>query len=138
MTDTAVTVEPERVEVVRWRCPFCRKSHSGKSRSREHIARCWFNPGARSCKTCAFYEFDDSEPEVGYVGAGDVCRKNLEFPVTERGQQTLAVHCPEWQPAPVDMVCDGCDGMFPEENLTATDDGRALLCPACHREAAAS
>lgn len=33
---------------------------------------------------------------------------------------------------PVIMICDGCEGLFPEEKLTATDDGRALLCRGCH------
>lgn len=42
---------------------------------------------------------------------------------------------------PVVMVCDGCDLLFPEEKLAATEDGRALLCRGCldtAEEAAAS
>jgi len=32
---------------------------------------------------------------------------------------------------PVIMICDGCECLFPEEKLIATDDGRALLCRTC-------
>jgi len=46
-------IAPEAVVVTRWRCPFCRRSRSHKKAAAEHIARCWLNPAARSCKTCA-------------------------------------------------------------------------------------
>lgn len=32
---------------------------------------------------------------------------------------------------PVILICDGCEHLFPEEKLSATDDGRALLCRGC-------
>ncbi len=134
MTDTAVTVEPERVEVVRWRCPFCRRSHSGRGRAREHMTRCWFNPAARSCKTCVHFQEATSscyaDPSCN-CASPEICSAGVDLEKLSK----LPIHCPKWEPASEHMVCDGCDAMFPEEKLTATEDGRALLCPACHREA---
>ncbi len=90
-------LEPERIQVTRWRCPHCGRSRSSRSATVAHMARCWHNPGARSCKTCEFFEFDYDEPHVGYVGKGDVCGKNVELPVDVRGRTTLAVGCPQWK-----------------------------------------
>jgi hypothetical protein len=54
---------PEPVMVKRWRCPFCRRTHSSRARAALHIARCWLNPAARACKTCQHYEYEpDGEP----------------------------------------------------------------------------
>ena len=54
----SAVVAPEPLIVKRWRCPFCHRSRSSKRATAEHIARCWLNPAARSCKTCAHYEYD--------------------------------------------------------------------------------
>jgi hypothetical protein len=48
---------PVPVMVRRFECPFCHRRRSSKAATAEHIARCWMNPAARSCKTCAHYEF---------------------------------------------------------------------------------
>lgn len=48
--------EPIPVRVTRYRCPHCVRSHSSRSGAVRHIARCWFNPDARGCKTCAHFE----------------------------------------------------------------------------------
>jgi hypothetical protein len=53
-----VSAEPlvERIVVARFRCPHCRRSWSSKQAASVHVERCWHNPAARSCKTCANYE----------------------------------------------------------------------------------
>jgi len=91
--------EPIPRVVTRWQCPCCSKSFSAKNRAKGHMARCWYNPDARSCKTCTHYDFDDSEPEVGYVGQGDVCDLGLPWPLDSKEWPTLAVNCPRWQEA---------------------------------------
>ena len=48
--------EPIPVRVTRYRCPHCARSASSKGRSREHIARCWYNPDAKGCKTCKHFD----------------------------------------------------------------------------------
>lgn len=100
MTEDVVVAEPVRSVVVRWRCPFCGRSHSDRPRTRTHMARCWQNPDNRSCKTCAFFEFDYDEPDVGWVGAGEVCRKGLipQVPSETRPDRlTFPLHCPSWE-----------------------------------------
>jgi len=58
---------PIAVQVTRYRCPFCPRSLSSKTRMVEHIGKCWNNPAARGCKTCRHFMPDESEPDVGYV-----------------------------------------------------------------------
>lgn len=50
--------EPVAVMVRRFECPFCKCRRSAKTALREHIGRCWLNPAARACKTCAHWETD--------------------------------------------------------------------------------
>ena len=47
---------PIATVVTRWRCPFCPRSLSSKSRMVEHIGKCWRNPAVRGCKTCKHFE----------------------------------------------------------------------------------
>jgi hypothetical protein len=66
-----VVTQPIEVVVKRYRCPFCPRSLSSKSRMADHIGKCWRNPAARGCKTCA--NFAPGEPAVGlseYCAAG--------------------------------------------------------------------
>lgn len=101
MTDTTIT-EPVKVQVTRWRCPFCGRSHSGRGRAREHMARCWFNPAARSCKTCVQFQpaIDDCPGTPGCgCGNDEFCRAGLsvEVPSENRPDKTtFPVNCPLW------------------------------------------
>jgi hypothetical protein len=54
--------EPEMVMVRRYQCPYCHRRRASKSAVAQHMERCWLNPAARSCKTCAHYEY--------YAGSG--------------------------------------------------------------------
>lgn len=73
---------PLAVRVTRYRCPACARSHATKQRCVEHIARCWYAPENRSCKTCTHFEIDDNDiDERGYVtyeGLGPVCNAVAE------------------------------------------------------------
>jgi len=64
-------LKPIPVRVLRHACPHCGRTHSRPSRAREHMARCWFNPGARGCKTCKHFNpawGEPAEPDIGYRG----------------------------------------------------------------------
>lgn len=49
-------VEPIPFVVTRFRCPHCGRTASSRTRTRQHMGRCWFNPEARGCKTCKHFE----------------------------------------------------------------------------------
>ncbi len=63
---------PIPVRVLRHKCPHCSRTASRPVRVREHMARCWYNPAARGCKTCAHFEQDAGDAEIGLVG-GESC-----------------------------------------------------------------
>jgi hypothetical protein len=100
---TAATAEPVALLVTRWKCPFCQRSRSTRKAATEHIARCWYNPAARSCKTCALYErvsdgewCDPSRPcdcNQGY----EACGADVDLSVYG---SSLPVGCPFWQLGP--------------------------------------
>lgn len=103
MTEDVVTPAPVRAVVVRWWCPFCGRSHSDRPRTRAHMARCWLNPANRSCKTCTFFEFDYDEPDVGYRGLGETCRKGLDPQVPSENRpdrMVFPLHCSGWELTP--------------------------------------
>ncbi|GAA4085144.1 hypothetical protein [Actinomadura miaoliensis] len=58
--------EPIAITVTRYLCPYCRRGHSKKAAAARHIARCWWSPAAKGCKTCALYEPEITERDTGY------------------------------------------------------------------------
>lgn len=94
----ASTEVPEKLVVTRWRCPHCNRSRSSKSVTIAHMSRCWRNPAARSCKTCANHVPDASEPEVGYV-APECCDAGIDLPFEEDPQNPYPINCPKWEVA---------------------------------------
>lgn len=95
-TESAVATEPEQFVATRFRCPHCRRSWSSKKLAADHMGRCWRNPAARACKTCAHYFLHAAEPDVGYVGE-EGCDLGVQWPESLRGVETLAVHCEQWE-----------------------------------------
>lgn len=117
--------EPNPVKVTRYRCPHCGRSHSGKSRCVKHMERCWFNPDARGCKTCAHfqaylpadcdglivYSSDIAERCLagndltanlncaGCAGAGEIGATGVRCGPCDGGT-FLRIHCAEWAPSP--------------------------------------
>lgn len=93
---------PETITVKRYRCPHCGTSRAKQAAARAHIARCWHNPAARTCKTCAHFEPYEPAggcwgdpycncpevPEGCAVGAGVT---GAQYPLTD---------CPTWEAAP--------------------------------------
>lgn len=58
-----MVAEPVPFLTTRYQCPFCLRARSTKRAAAEHITRCWYNPAAQSCKTCANYDHEpDGEP----------------------------------------------------------------------------
>lgn len=101
MTEDVVTAEPVKVQVTRWRCPCCGRSHSGRARAREHMGRCWLNPAVRSCKTCV--NFDPGSNGCGTYdcncASGESCLRGLtvHLPNETRPNSFLfPVDCPLW------------------------------------------
>ena len=44
---------PDPIVVTRHQCPFCRRyTRADPAAIRDHMTRCWKNPGLRNCKTC--------------------------------------------------------------------------------------
>ena len=99
MTPAALAAgpRPEPVTVTRWRCPFCHRSRAHKSTTAEHIARCWLNPAARSCKTCAHYEL---EPGGESCFPGRPCNCNDGYAECAAGvdiaDYSIKNGCPLW------------------------------------------
>ena len=72
--------EPIAVRVTRYQCPPCGRTHSSKRRAVEHIGRCWYNPGARGCKTCQHYnQFVPGDPDTGYPGEPESCAAGVDL-----------------------------------------------------------
>lgn len=72
--------EPVLVVVKRWKCPTCPRTHSNKSRAREHMARCWWSPVAKACLTCVHYTpGDNADPAIRYPGSGEQCFKGVSL-----------------------------------------------------------
>lgn len=65
--------EPEHFTQPRWRCPHCRKSWSSKSRARQHVAGCWHDPAAKTCRTCIHNVRLDSERDPERVNLVPTC-----------------------------------------------------------------
>lgn len=61
-------IEPIPFKTTRYRCPHCPRTASSKARMVDHIGRCWTNPEARACKTCAHYQAWTDEPEHCLAG----------------------------------------------------------------------
>lgn len=79
-----MTADPIAVKMTRYKCPHCSRTHSRPVRAREHMARCWFNPEARGCKTCKHFEPAWSEPAdwaIGYGGSGaeEACGVDIDL-----------------------------------------------------------
>lgn len=99
--------EPIPLQVTRYRCPHCARTASSKSRTREHMARCWYNPAVRGCKTCK--HFDNT-----YEDYGEDCNVGVDL---------------SGRPA-----CADCHGTgYADTGLFADTDPK---CPTCKGDAA--
>jgi hypothetical protein len=90
---------PVLVSVRRFECPFCRRRRSSRKATAVHMARCWLNPAARACKTCA--NFTD-EPDGDWCEPGKPCNCNQGYRECEAGvsgvtEGEIKSGCPLWQ-----------------------------------------
>lgn len=90
--------EPLRLQVIRWGCAHCSKKYASRSHAREHIARCWYNPAARGCKTCVhFTPYYRDEPDDCAEG---VDLRGTEVIEIEAGRDPVSA--PQWfNPGPI-------------------------------------
>lgn len=68
--------------VIRYVCPFCHRGHSKVSAGERHLSRCWRNPAAHGCKTCASYQPAEKAEyhPYGYPGCAEGCDAGLTVP----------------------------------------------------------
>lgn len=87
------TLIPVPFTVTRYRCPLCSRTRSSKKAIGEHIARCWLNPAARSCKTCDHYDPGSNgcwgDPMCN-CASGEDCRAGVDL------VDGLPINCPKW------------------------------------------
>jgi hypothetical protein len=91
-----VEAEIESFTAKRYRCPYCPRTASSRTRIVDHLTRCWLNPDNRTCKTCAQFVPDASEWEVGLV-APEYCAADVDLSDPDRpGANRVVSACPFW------------------------------------------
>jgi hypothetical protein len=99
MTAETIEAAPVPVMVRRWRCPFCRQSRSAKKAAAAHVARCWRNPAARACFTCA--SLTQHPADYGRCFPGEPCDCGAPFDECAQGidldKEFPRVACPLWR-----------------------------------------
>lgn len=99
---------PIQVPVWRYLCPFCRRGRSTAKAASAHIARCFKNPEARACKTCAAYQPPESgDYETNYPGCPEGCDGGRDI------SEGLLIGCPIWEPLPTGNRKDGSSPQNP-------------------------
>lgn len=86
----AIATAPYEYTVRRFACPFCRNfSRSKRPPVADHMTRCWRNPAVRACLTCAHFQRELPEPEVGLSGFEWCDAQDVEL-------DGIRDHCPLW------------------------------------------
>jgi hypothetical protein len=85
--------EPTTRRVTRYMCPHCSRGHWSKATAVEHIARCWWNPDARGCKTCAHFSPAEAGPYREHPGFPEECEADEGHDLTAG----LRTACAEWE-----------------------------------------
>jgi hypothetical protein len=84
------------IRVTRYQCPHCHRTRSTRRAAEAHIARCFKNPEARSCKTCAAYQppegpdYSESGRPI-YPGCAESCHGGVDI------SGGLKVGCEHWE-----------------------------------------
>jgi len=102
---TEIAQEPTPVRVTRYRCPHCPRTGSSKTRVREHMARCWYNPAAKGCKTCK--HFDNT-----FEDYGEDCNVGIDLSGRPACADCRGTGYADWSALSVDMgaKCPTCKG----------------------------
>jgi hypothetical protein len=86
---------PTPVVVSRHQCPFCRRfTRASIAQVRDHMTRCWQNPGLRCCKTCVHHQ--DASGTPGGIDEWLEACTNPDGPEYEEYRFPV-LHCPLWQ-----------------------------------------
>lgn len=94
LREAVARAKPIERRVVRYICPFCKRGRSDRSAAWAHVARCFRNPAARSCKTCAAYQpVERSDYNTGYPGCSEGCHAGNDI------SARLPVGCDDWEPS---------------------------------------
>lgn len=104
MTDQPTAVDlPMPVVVTRHQCPHCRRyTRADPKRVEWHMARCFKNPGARTCKTCAHHQ-EESIDHGHYCIPGRRCGCNdwdeacIHPDGPEDDYKFPVINCPLWK-----------------------------------------
>jgi hypothetical protein len=86
---------PTPVVVSRHQCPFCRRyTKANFQQVRDHMSRCWQNPGLRCCKTCTHHQNASGTP-----GSPDEWLEACTRPEGPEYEdyQFPVLHCPLWE-----------------------------------------
>lgn len=78
------------IEVIRYKCSFCKKHYASMSGARRHEKTCFFSPANRSCVTCAW----SVDPEIGNGVRNGICHKR-KVEIFQRRRKVL--DCPDWE-----------------------------------------
>lgn len=81
--------------VTRYKCPHCHRSRASKTVTAEHMMRCWYNPAAHGCKTCAHYYPGDNGCE-GDPGCNCASPEFCNVAGIEL-DGTLRINCDAWE-----------------------------------------
>jgi predicted alpha/beta-hydrolase family hydrolase len=83
------------IRVTRYACPYCHRSRSKRDAAEAHVARCFRNPAAQGCKTCASYQMAEGGSHLtGYPGCGESCEAALDI------SAGLRTGCELWERQP--------------------------------------
>jgi hypothetical protein len=114
-----VSREPIPVRVIRYGCPSCGRRASSRSRAGEHMARCWWDPANRACKTCAHFR-----PEEDACGCVPSCNWG-------NSGQSVHEHCAKGVDLSGRPACVRCGGFG-----SVLVSGAASECGDCGGEGA--
>ncbi|MGQ4733461.1 hypothetical protein ACUN3E_38105 [Streptomyces sp. Ju416(a)] len=94
---------PTPLVVTRHQCPHCRRyTRASLTRVQQHMAACWKNPAARTCKTCVYHQEESIDPGH-YCHPGMRCRCNdwdeaCTHPEGPEDYTFPVTGCPLWEP----------------------------------------
>jgi hypothetical protein len=80
---------PTMVSVASWRCPYCPRSRSSQAVLARHVSRCWANPLAQSCATCANFR-------PATVLSDPACTVDVDLDSSEPFS-ALPIGCSKWE-----------------------------------------
>lgn len=92
---------PAPILVTRHQCPHCRRyTRARRDRVEEHMGRCWQNPAAHGCKTCAHFQearYSSHQCHPGYDCGCDSWPEACCHPDGPDQLDQPIINCPHWE-----------------------------------------